>query len=274
MTTYNVHLYREMRLVFGGIEADSHEAAAEVARAKPTDDADEIADCDGDNIAALVDVQGDEEYGESRLIDFEPARERQAAHKLLNACRMVVDRWERGDLAEAARVCAAAVAEADSAAIIPPSGVEPLHRQSEKNDQTLKVLRGAKRLILDMGRIIRGLDENNEWLEFWTNDGDYLCCDDRYDDLATAITEAERVVEPTGSRLAKRPYSVLLLYPDCVNDTGSETYYAWVHACDPAAAIAAAQRRAVKTNEWEDMNPNAFIPLLVTEGHHYGQPVD
>ena len=37
-----------------------------------------------------------------------------AAPKLLAACRMVVDRWERGDLAEAARACGAAVAEAIS----------------------------------------------------------------------------------------------------------------------------------------------------------------
>jgi hypothetical protein len=35
-----------------------------------------------------------------------------AAPALLAACRMVVDRWERGDLAEAARACSAAIAEA------------------------------------------------------------------------------------------------------------------------------------------------------------------
>lgn len=33
-----------------------------------------------------------------------------AAPRLYAACRMVVDRWERGDLAEAARACAAAIA--------------------------------------------------------------------------------------------------------------------------------------------------------------------
>jgi hypothetical protein len=39
----------------------------------------------------------------------------QDAHTLavaLNACQMVIDRWERGDLAEAARACQAAIAEA------------------------------------------------------------------------------------------------------------------------------------------------------------------
>src|SRR4051794_31531924 len=60
MTTYNVHIYREMRLVFGGIRAESHEAAATIARDKPTEHADDIADCDGETFYACVDVQGDE----------------------------------------------------------------------------------------------------------------------------------------------------------------------------------------------------------------------
>ena len=41
-----------------------------------------------------------------------PVRLRAAADNLLLACRMVVDRWEHGNLAEAARACRAAVAEA------------------------------------------------------------------------------------------------------------------------------------------------------------------
>lgn len=40
------------------------------------------------------------------------ARLVQAAPKLLAASKMVVDRWEHGDLAEAARACADAIAEA------------------------------------------------------------------------------------------------------------------------------------------------------------------
>lgn len=35
-------------------------------------------------------------------------------------------------------------------------------------------------LILDMGRVIRYLDEDNEHLEFWTQDGDYVL-DGRFD---------------------------------------------------------------------------------------------
>src|SRR5271169_1759482 len=88
MTIYNVHIYREMRLVFGGIEADSPEAAAVIARDKPTGDADSIDDCDGETFAALVDVAGDECYRHSRTIDFEPERQRKAAPKLLMAVLM------------------------------------------------------------------------------------------------------------------------------------------------------------------------------------------
>lgn len=39
-----------------------------------------------------------------------------AGPKLLEACRLVVSRWERGDLAEAVRACASAIAEADGRA--------------------------------------------------------------------------------------------------------------------------------------------------------------
>jgi hypothetical protein len=199
MTTYNVHIYREMKLLYGGIEADTHEAAASIARDKPTDQADAIDDCDGETIAALVDVQGDEQYEHTRLIDFEEERLRKAAAKLLAACRMVIERWERGDLAEAARACSAAIAEAELVGIAsePPGASDP----------------------------------------------------------------------------AQKPYSVLLLYPDWANDDGNETYYAWVEASDGIAAVAEAQRQAVAANEWDDTDPADFAPLLVTEGHHYGQPI-
>src|SRR5262249_12363960 len=62
MTLYTVHLYREMRLTFERVEADTHEAAAAIARDRLTEDADDIEDCDGENLAALVDVVGDDQY--------------------------------------------------------------------------------------------------------------------------------------------------------------------------------------------------------------------
>jgi hypothetical protein len=97
-----------------------------------------------------------------------------AAPRLLAACRMIVDRWERGDLAEAARACSAAIAE--------------------------------------------------------------------------AMPTGSPSVAATNDR-AKQPYSVLLLYPDWANH-GNETYYAWVEATNPIAAIAQARRQALEINEW------------------------
>ncbi len=94
--SYNVHIYREMRLTYRGIEADSHDAAASIARDKPTDEADSIDDCEGETLSALVDVQGDEDYEQSRFIDFEEERLRKAAPNLLSALRRLLD-----DLADA-----------------------------------------------------------------------------------------------------------------------------------------------------------------------------
>ena len=102
MTIYHVHIYREMRLYFPGTEADTPEDAARIAAAKPTDDAEYTEDCDGENLAALIDEAGDDQFEHSVTIDFEAERLRKAAPALLAACRLVVERWERGDLAEAA----------------------------------------------------------------------------------------------------------------------------------------------------------------------------
>jgi hypothetical protein len=139
MTLYNVHIYREMRLYFPGIEADEPEQAAKTAADMPTGEAEYTEDCDGDNFAALVDVVSDDEFERSVTIDFEPERLRKAATELLSA------------------------------------------------------LKDARRLILDMGRIIRGLDDNHDWLEFWTQDGSYLCCDSRFDAIAKAIAKVNTV---------------------------------------------------------------------------------
>ena len=67
MTIFNVHIYREMRLVYSGIEADTHEEAAAIARDKRTNDADTIDDCEGETFSAVVDVQGDEGYERTRI---------------------------------------------------------------------------------------------------------------------------------------------------------------------------------------------------------------
>jgi hypothetical protein len=121
MTKYIVHIYREMRLVFEGIVADSLEAAAAIAHDKPTGDADDIDDCDGETFYACVDVQGDEEYEQSRWIDFEPERQRMAAPKMLEALQAFISadamaeecgEWKWENLEHAFRLARATVAEA------------------------------------------------------------------------------------------------------------------------------------------------------------------
>ena len=98
---YNVHLYREMRLKFEGIEAETPEGAAAIARDGLTSDADEIDDCDGLDLSALVDEVGDDEYERSVTIDFEEERLRKAAPELLEShkqiCALAHFAW---DLAE------------------------------------------------------------------------------------------------------------------------------------------------------------------------------
>jgi hypothetical protein len=84
MTKYNVHIFREMRVTFGDIEADTPEAAAAIAREKATDEADEIEDCEGESFSALIDDPGEPDY---RVIDFEPERQRQAAAALLTVLK-------------------------------------------------------------------------------------------------------------------------------------------------------------------------------------------
>jgi len=89
-TKYIVHIYREMRLTFPGIEAPSPEAAACLAADKPTHDADTIDDCEGDSLTALVDIEGDTEYVQSRFVDFEPAQLQRAAPRLRAALQEVL----------------------------------------------------------------------------------------------------------------------------------------------------------------------------------------
>jgi hypothetical protein len=73
--------------------------------------------------------------------------------------------------------------------------------------------------------------------------------------------------------LDSTPYSVLLLYPDFANDSGTETYYVFVHATDQIKAVATAQSQAVAAQVYVDIEPDDFAPLLVIEGHHYSQPL-
>ena len=83
MTTYTVHVYREMRLVYPGVNAASLDQAARIACALPTNEADEIEDAEGCTLCALVDVDGDAEYEHSRCIDTDVGKLLALAPELL-----------------------------------------------------------------------------------------------------------------------------------------------------------------------------------------------
>jgi hypothetical protein len=149
----------------------------------------------------LAEIAGEDSEGRVTSPEQQEANGRLivAAPDLLAACRMVVARWERGNLAEAARACQSAV------------------------------------------------------------------------ELATAGSPPWDVtdVQAVGSK----PWSVLLLYPDHANDSGTETYFAFVEASDPIAAVARAQRQAAEAQEGIDIEPDDFVPLLVTQGHQHSEPL-
>jgi hypothetical protein len=71
----------------------------------------------------------------------------------------------------------------------------------------------------------------------------------------------------------KKPYSVLLLYPDYANDDGTETYYALVEAPHPTAAVTLAKRQAVAAQKHVVFPPDDFTTLLVIQGHHHSEPL-
>ncbi len=88
--SYTVHVYREIRLRFDGIAARSPEEAADAACDMHFDDATEWSDCEGESLSALVDVEGDEEFKQSRIIDFEQGRLLKVAPKLLRMLDVLV----------------------------------------------------------------------------------------------------------------------------------------------------------------------------------------
>lgn len=128
MTKYIVHLYREMRLTYADIEADTPQAAAAITRDKPTGDADDVNECDGETSAAHVDMAGDEDYSQSVTVDFEPEQQRKAAPKLLAALEAFLEadqlaeqchEWKWENLESAFTLARVAIAEATDSGLTP-----------------------------------------------------------------------------------------------------------------------------------------------------------
>jgi hypothetical protein len=92
MPTYTVHIYREMRVKFAGVEAESIAEAAREAAALRTDDG--VDDCDGANLYALVDLEGDEDFEHSENVVFEAGRMLDLGPKMQEVLEALVSRIE------------------------------------------------------------------------------------------------------------------------------------------------------------------------------------
>ena len=114
-------------------------------------------------------------------------------------------------------------------------------------------------------------DRNDEALE---TEGPCNVREQQPDGTFLMLPSSQWEAVPTaGSDPAKKPYSVLLLYPDYANDSGTETYYAFVEASDQIAAVSVAQRKAVAAQSVEIDDPADVAPLLVTQGRHASEPL-
>jgi hypothetical protein len=100
------------------VEADTPQEA--IARARALNPDEPAEECIDDYIWDEWRVDTAETEGVLRQLDG-LARLRASAIILLDACRMVVERWDQGDLAEAARACQAAIEEASGAASTGPA---------------------------------------------------------------------------------------------------------------------------------------------------------
>ncbi len=113
--------------------------------------------------------------------------------------------------------------------------------------------------------VIHSADEGG----YWSNESGWGVIEAAH--VFTAAEQSDLRLPLGGRWVALKPYSVLLHYPDYLDDTGYETYYAFVEAVDPIEAVAVVQRQAVAVQSVEIDDPTDFHPLLVTEGHHASQ---
>jgi hypothetical protein len=109
MPTFNVHVYREMRVKFKGIVAETPEAAAKLAAQVPElcEYEYETHDCEGETFSALVDyadpetakslIDEDSDAPQSVVVNFEPEHMRRAAPELLQQVMLLADHLETRD---------------------------------------------------------------------------------------------------------------------------------------------------------------------------------
>ena len=87
------------------------------------------------------------------------------------------------------------------------------------------------------------------------------------------LPESQWQADSAAGNAETKPYSVLLLYPDYLDDSGYETLYVFVEATDAIHAVAVAQRQVADAQSEPIDDPTDFHPLLVTAGHHSSEPL-
>jgi hypothetical protein len=200
MIKYIVHIYREMRLSFADIEADTPAAAAVIARGKQTSDADDIEDCDGEDLSALVDVAGDEDYSQSVMIDFETERHRKTAPKLLEALKISegLVQWTLDHGADSHAATAALTFIRSTIAEAEATGIAAEAITAE--------LLAALEAIMPYAQ-----SEHASLFECWKRGGESISeleaerCGSAIDKATVAIANAKAAIIPSESKPAKPP---------------------------------------------------------------------
>jgi hypothetical protein len=118
MRTFTVHFNTDAECATDAIEAETAELALAAAREMAANDSNELL---FERYQSAFDINEivvrDEDDSEELAVWFDDdLRLRLAADDLLNAARLVIARWESGDLAEAVRELSAAIAKAEGGA--------------------------------------------------------------------------------------------------------------------------------------------------------------
>jgi hypothetical protein len=116
MTIFSVEFRTDAGSAAKELKAKTAEAALARARRVASRDADSLCFQPYESEAAINEIVVANEDGEELAVwRDEDVPLRLAARDLLDAARAVIARWEKGDLAEAARELAAAIAKAEGA---------------------------------------------------------------------------------------------------------------------------------------------------------------
>jgi hypothetical protein len=118
MTIYNAHFRTDSQFAIVQIEAETPEKALAKAQAIVADEFDILTfrNYDGAFPVNEIAICHEDDCDELAVWYDEDLHVRLAASDLLSAARLVIARWESGDLAEAMRELSAAVAKAEGGA--------------------------------------------------------------------------------------------------------------------------------------------------------------